>query len=213
MKPRISMLITLTVLFVATATPVQLAAQHTRYKLIDIGTFGGPDSLVEVAGDLPVVLNHRGTVVGCADTSTADTNFPDFSPLLSPPAPDPFIFHAFQWQRDRLTDLGALPGVNSSCATWISENGLITGMSSNGAFDPLMGGLAAHAVLFRDGEVIDLGTFGGAESLALGVNSRGQVAGSATNTIPDEVSGFGTQLRAFRWQNGLLQDLGTLAGC
>src|SRR5438128_10881921 len=100
----------------------------------------------------------------------------------------------------------------SSCATWISGNGLITGMSTTGDFDPFMGGPASHAVLWKDGEIVDVGTFGGAESLALGVNTKGLVAGSATNTIPDDVSGFGTQLRAFRWQNGLLQDLGTLGG-
>jgi probable HAF family extracellular repeat protein len=192
--------------------PGQMAAQHRRYKLIDLGTLGGPNSFVEVAGDLPVVLNNEGTVVGCADTSAADPRFPDFSPLLNPPAPDPFIFHSFQWQKGAMTDLGALPGDNSSCATWISRNGLITGMSSTRTFDPALGGIAAHAVFWREGEIIDIGTFGGAESLALGVNDRGQVAGSATNTIADSVSGFGTQLRAFRWQNGVMQDLGTLGG-
>ncbi|MGE5735238.1 MAG: hypothetical protein ACM34E_09130, partial [Acidobacteriota bacterium] len=178
----------------------------------DLDTLGGPNSFVEVAGDLPGVLNNRETVVGCADTSFADPSFPEFSPLLSPPAPDPFIFHSFRWNKGRMTDLGALPGHNSSCATWISRNGLISGISSIAAFDPALGGLAAHAVFWRDDEIIDIGTFGGAESLALGVNDHGQVAGSATNTIPDSVSGFGTQLRAFRWQNGVMQDLGTLGG-
>ena len=201
------------VLSAALAISVQAAAQHTRYKLIDLGTLGGPNSYVEVSGDLPIVLNNRGTVVGCADTPAQDPNGPNSIPLLNLPDPDdPFIFHSFEWSKGALTDLGMLPGGYSSCATWISGNGLITGMSTTGDFDPFMGGPASHAVLWKDGEIVDVGTFGGAESLALGVNTKGQVAGSATNTIPDDVSGFGTQLRAFRWQNGLLQDLGTLGG-
>jgi hypothetical protein len=69
--------------------PGQMAAQHRRYKLIDLDTLGGPNNFVAVAGDLPVVLNNEEIVVGCPDTSTADARFPDFSPLLSPPAPDP----------------------------------------------------------------------------------------------------------------------------
>ena len=212
MKSSKSILIILIAL-VAVALPVPLAAQHTRYKLIDLGTLGGPNSYVEVSGDLPIVLNNRGTVVGCADTPAQDPNGPNSIPLLNLPDPsDPFIFHSFEWSKGALTDLGVLPGGYSSCATWISGNGLITGMSTTGDFDPFMGGPASHAVLWKDGEIVDVGTFGGAESLALGVNTKGQVAGSATNTIPDDVSGFGTQLRAFRWQNGLLQDLGTLGG-
>jgi probable HAF family extracellular repeat protein len=204
MKSRQLARITAITLF-ALALPVQLAAQqHSRYKLIDLGTLGGPNSFVEAAGDLPVVLNNRGTVVGCADTSTPDPDFPNFSALLSPPAPDPFIFHAFQWRNGALIDLGALPGTNSSCATWISGSGIVTGMSTSGIFDPVFGGLAAHAVLWKRGEIIDLGTLGGASSLALGVNDQGQVAGSATNAI--------SQLRAFVWQKGVMHDLGTLGG-
>ena len=42
------------------------AGQHPRYKLIDLGTLGGPASRLE--GDSKV-LNNAGTVVGDADTS------------------------------------------------------------------------------------------------------------------------------------------------
>jgi hypothetical protein len=54
-----------------------------------------------------------------------------------------------------------------------------------------------RATLWKDGEVLDLGTLGGYESFVVSAgNNRGQMAGSATNAIPDAFSGFGTQLRA-----------------
>ena len=88
-----------------------------------------------------------------------------------------------------MTDLGALQGVNSSCPLGISASGLIVGLSENGEIDPLTGFPEAHATLWRDGEVIDLGTLGGYESAVVSAgNNRGQVTGSATNAIPDPFS-------------------------
>jgi hypothetical protein len=46
------------------------AKQHLRYKLIDLGTFGGPSSYlatsngVTMPGAVNQVVNSRGTVVG-----------------------------------------------------------------------------------------------------------------------------------------------------
>jgi probable HAF family extracellular repeat protein len=81
-------------------------------------------------------------------------------------------------------------------------------------------------VLWRDGKIIDLGTLpeGGYESEAESVNSRGQVVGVTTNTVPDAYSFFQLssqfnhfdpypypyQERAFLWQDGVMTDLGTL---
>jgi hypothetical protein len=54
--------------------PLQVAAQHTRYKLIDIGTFGGPASYFTSPGIGPgsQVLNNRGMLAGKADLPTPD---------------------------------------------------------------------------------------------------------------------------------------------
>src|SRR6266704_1681695 len=46
MKSRTVMRITAITLFAALALPGHVAAQHTRYKLIDFGTFGGPSSVI-----------------------------------------------------------------------------------------------------------------------------------------------------------------------
>jgi probable HAF family extracellular repeat protein len=211
-KKNLSGCITAITLFAALTIPSLLSAQQPRYKLIDIGTFGGPQSYVNSENEgnnSAAFLSNRGTLAGWADTSAADP-FPNFCFNE-----DCFVSHAFQWRNGVRTDLGALADGVSSQANWISGSGLIAGVSENGEIDPLISGFPElRAVLWRNGRITDLGTLpeGGYESLANAVNSRGQVVGSALNTIPDPDSmvGAGYQTRAFLWQNGAMQDLGTL---
>ena len=211
-------------LIAATAIPMHLSAQDNgeksnhqpRYKLIDLGTFGGPGSLVN-DGLPPVsqVVNDRGAVVGAADTSTPDP----YSPYCFI---DCVVAYAFLWQDGTLTDLGSLPGVNSSLAIEINRDSLIIGVSENGSSDPLTGFPEVDPVLWKNGQILNLGTFGGTQGIALTVNDRGQVVGGALNTIPDAfASSFDslaffypgtTQMHAFLWEKALMQDLGTLGG-
>ena len=84
-----------------------------------------------------------------------------------------------------MTDLGALPGTNSSAVFTINGRGVGTGMSENGIIDPVTGWPADNAVLFKDGHVINLGTLpGGYESQAVAINDRGQVRASAPTGPP-----------------------------
>ncbi|HXM22378.1 MAG TPA: hypothetical protein VN948_14075 [Terriglobales bacterium] len=219
MKSRFLMCCTAIALFVALSIPVSLTAQehptkHHSYKLIDLGTFGGPVAYINNdpsgGGAASGIQTPRGTIVGAADTSISDPNYPNTC-LVCPL--DPLILHAFEWQDGSLADLGALPGLNSSFANWISPKGLVAGFSENGAIDPLLGVPEVDAVLWKDGKVVNLGTIeGGYESNAFAVNDGGQVAGVFLNTIPDPFSPFGLQVRAFLWQNGVMEDLGTLGG-
>lgn len=211
MNATVSLLPRTLILLCALAVPISLAAQdhankprHHHYQLTDIGTFGGPTSMFPI---LAQVVNDRGIVVGQADTSTVDPNFPNCFNL------DCYVSHAFQSQDGVLTDLGALPGGGTSLAGWINARGLAIGESQNGVIDSLTGLTEVRAVLWKDGHIIDLGTFGGNESASIGANDRGQVIGVASNAIPDPFSFFGaTQARAFLWEHGEMQDLGTLGG-
>ena len=192
-------------LMCALAVPtVGLGQQHHHYKLIDVGTLGGPNSFVH--GTTQSVTNH-GTLVGAADTPTPDPKPPCLICVSS------FITHAFQWRAGVLTDLGAFPGTNSSGAFSTSNSGLAVGFSENGSVDPLLGASAIHAVLWRDGHIEDLGTLeGGYESVALTVNSRGEVAGVSQNLVPDPFFILQTQQRTFLWEKGKIKDIGTLGG-
>ena len=191
--------------------PSQMSAQQPRYKLIDMGTLGGPQSFVNDGNsdnNAVDIVNDRGTMVGWADTSTRD-------PLCF--NEDCFVSHAFQWRDGARTDLEALDKALSSQAVWVSANGLIAGTSENGEIDPSLSGFPElRAVLWRQGRIASLGTLpGGFESSANVVNSKGQVIGWATNSTPDadsmQAPGFlPTQTRAFLWQEGAMKDLGTL---
>jgi probable HAF family extracellular repeat protein len=237
MRTRILPFIFFLCAFAALAIPMRIHGQeekgwHHHYKLIEPATFGGPGSLINgfLYSTFSSIqdLNNAGTVTGWADTSTPDpyqssgnayeTNF-CFDGAC-------YVTHAFQWRSGGITDLGALPGGFSSATSWVSANGLIAGTSQNGETDPLNPGFPEdRAVLWRDGKIVDLKTLpeGGYESGAEAVNSRGQVVGWALNTVSDPnslalwsslynyyapISPY--QMRAFIWQDGVMQDLGTL---
>jgi probable HAF family extracellular repeat protein len=55
----------------------------------------------------------------------------------------------------------------------------------------------------------DLGTLGGTDSVAFGINDRGQVAGYAFGPAGSNPAGF---VHAFLWLGGTTTDLGTLGG-
>jgi len=221
------------------AVSVQLTAQqppaaHHHYRLIQMGTFGGPYNHVHTTGyasdyaGISQDLNDAGRLVGWADTSTPDP----FKPNCF--VGECYVEHAFVRQHGTIHDLGTLPNGLSSAATWVSANDLIAGASQNGEIDPQFpvpagspGFPQDRAVLWRDGKIMDLGVLpepeGGYESGADAVNSRGQVVGWAINRVPDpytmsidsviydvwEPTEY-YQTRAFLWENGVMQDLGTL---
>ncbi len=202
--------------------------EHHHYKVIDIGTFGGPRSQFSTPSSKG--LNNRGMASGVADTSALDpTGFFDG-----------FIDHAFVSKDGVTTDLGALPGGASSFAYAVNNHGLIVGQSQIGSIDPFTGVPELRGVLWRNGQSIDLGTLGGNASNANAINDLGQVVGGALTGTPDPFamipqascailqttgacSGFTfaynalftnatTETHAFLWQDGVMLDLGTLGG-
>jgi probable HAF family extracellular repeat protein len=233
LKHKIRILTALVLVFAALALPLASSAQststqnqraqHHHYKLIDIPALGGPNSSFGVGGYTSRIINSQGTAIAQADT----------------PIPDPFslvgfdflVNHPVQWRNGVLTDLGALPGVNSGFAFWVNSRGWVAGLSENGQIDRATGFPETTAVLWKDGEIIELGTLGGTVSSANAVNNRGQVVGGALNAIPDPFSAtftqcppcifetfpfyffpVTTQSHAFLWQDGNMHDLGTLGG-
>jgi probable extracellular repeat, HAF family len=212
----LALLLAITSPGVVSAGPQQAPAapDYPRYRLIDLGTLGGPN-----AGPwgVSVQLNNRSQVI-----AQSETTIPDPYPICVG-GDDCLIYHGVVRETNgNITDLGALPGVNHSVPVWISETGLIAGLSQYGVIDPLSGFPIWRAVLWnQDRHIVDLGTLGGVGSAAYSVNSRGQVVGVAANAV-DENPDFAqfmaidfpvtTQVRAFLWQKGSMQDLGTLGG-
>jgi probable HAF family extracellular repeat protein len=103
------------------------------------------------------------------------------------------VTRAFRWYRGHRTVLPTLPGPGrSATATDINARGEVVGASD--------GPHGRRAVLWRHGDVTDLGTLGGDYSWAAALNDRGDVVGASTTAAGE--------LHAFLWSGGRMRDLG-----
>lgn len=148
------------------------------YRITDIGAVSdlNPESVEGVA------ISDKGAIVG----------------QMFDPSADPTV-SAFLWRQGRLT---ALPGIASisvgAGARAINNHSVIVGVAT--ADD-----LSDHAVLWRNGQVIDLHDLPGGPffTLAADINDRGDIVGS----------GFtGTSFVAVLARNGRIVSLGDLPG-
>lgn len=177
------------------------------WKVVDVGALRPDGQTIATA------VNNRGQVVG----------------YTSPPSATANGSHAFIWQDGTLRDIGTIPGSITSIPLDINGAGEIVGQADGGAltwkdgtWTPLgfvgqaraidragdiagtmVVGAHEHAVLVRDGVMMDLGTLGGLDSRGSAINDSGHVVGVATR---DD----GSQ-HAFLWANGSMRDLGTIA--
>jgi probable HAF family extracellular repeat protein len=190
------------------ATAQRPSATKYPYTAINLGTLGGPNTVFNAVSGRTVLLQ--------ADTRTLDRDYNKSGP--NEQSTDRYISHAAFWKNGRLTDLGALPGNNSSALLGMNARGDGVGVSQNGAIDPLVGSPKVRAVVWHGGKIHMLPTLGGKESSLGSINDRGQVFGLTTNRVHDRftLDGWnpqGTQARAFLWTQGTgMTSLGTLGG-
>jgi probable HAF family extracellular repeat protein len=196
-------------LLVWQTSPIQLPAQqHTvRYKLIDLGTLGGPISYGPANGDGGRLLNNEGVVSSYADTTLSDPFAPDFCFDA-----DCLLAHAYRWRKGAMTDLGSLADGFNSLSASINDRGWSLGASQTGILNPA-GFPQDRATLWIGRRIVNLGVVpGGSDSIGISVNNSGQAVGLSNNGVVDPFSPFGVQLRTFLWEEGELRDIGTLGG-
>ena len=109
-----------------------------------------------------------------------------------------FQFEPVLWINGRVKQLPTFPGDPDGAANGINDWGQAIGWSGN-CFNP------AHALLWQNGKVTNLGNLGGTLAEPIVINNAGQVCGFST--LPGD-----QYYHAFLWTRGKMIDLGTLSG-
>lgn len=166
--------------------------QPSHYGVVDLGTLGGTVS----SGN---TINNRGWVMGSSNEATG-------------------VQLATVWLYGQQIPLGTLGGPDSNVFWPVKNNfGLISGISENGAPDPLnetfscpvfnfTSGNSCVAFAWQFGKMTQLPGLGGNNSVGGGNNDLGQIVGWAENTVHDPTctSGGGLvqvlQFEAVIWQ-------------
>ncbi len=141
-------------------------------------------------------MSATGSVVGsidAADKSNAQKRTPPGS-------------HAALWKDGKLTDLGTMGG-RFGVATALNGKGQVVGFSAPAGMHE------QHGFLWENGKFRDLGTLPGFLDYAPNaINDHGQVVGWAFSFDDIKTHATTGPDHAFLWENGRMQDLGTLGG-
>lgn len=200
-------IIVTTAMLLRPAVQSDLGSPYPGDALTDLGTFGEPCTTFDSAA---VGISNANHVVGWADINAAATIH---AFLVTPVNGQWFIDNNNDDVNDLLVDLGTLhANAAESSATAVNNAGVVVGYSytSGAAFHAFrivpQGGVWNTDVNadFANDLMQDLGTLGGVNSWARGINNLGQIVGES------DTADLNT--RAFLWSNGVMTDLGTLGG-
>ena len=143
-------------------------------RMRPLSTLGGYNSAASA-------VNNSGVIAGNAETATTDSTCPTYDPALGQ-------YQVLQdkpvlWTNGHIEELPTYGGDPDGYAIAINDHGQAAGGSGTcSANDPIIGLYFSpvHALLWDHGNVINLGSLGGAfGNQAHGMNNRGQVVGAS----------------------------------
>ena len=182
-----------------------ITARAQKFSVVNLGTLGGKSSKAYAINDRGYIVGeamtrkgstsafiwHNGTMralnaSGSKKSRAVSINIKNY---IVGDVLKNGVHRACVWNHQ--TKYKLLSGISTkrSFAAKINDNGMIAGTSANAEGH-------IHGVLWQNEHMIDLGTLGGVESRALGLNNRGQVIGDSETSLNDK------NTHAFLWQQG-----------
>src|SRR5215471_12114724 len=176
--------------------------------------FRWQDGILTDLGALPGVNFSHATSINARGWSTGGSGTSEIDPQTGNPQE-----HAVLWKGTEIVDLGTLRAGLDSAGLTINNAGEVVGMATvDTTLDPFPLGpwrSPTHAFIWKNGDMRDLGTLGGADSFPTGgcnvERSDLAVGFSFTDSTANAGTGLPTQ-HAFVWDHGTLFDIQTLGG-